>query len=149
MQSVQQLVKNYSILPPHLQQDFLQLVYRLRNVENQLSFVETALELSIKFPKCHRWLKWWLQPSASSMIFFFIQEQDEKLFVLSPMRTSTSVEASHSILYLTINEIAPLSLAMRQLLQIAKNDLNSPNCYYDYGILVRYKGLKVNRNKKK
>ncbi|CEP08681.1 hypothetical protein [Parasitella parasitica] len=59
-----------------------------------MTFVETVLELSVNFPNCRRWLRWWLQPSVSSMIFKYSSKTKPSL-AAHPMRTSNSVEAFH------------------------------------------------------
>ncbi|CEP20018.1 hypothetical protein [Parasitella parasitica] len=84
------------------------------------------------------------------MIFKYSSKMKPSL-AAHPIKTSTSVEAFHSMMYSTMSSKPPLTLAMRQLLQISKNELESLDCYFNLDIPVKYgtkKRCRINKRLK-
>ena len=124
MQSVQRIVSNYNVVPLATRKNFLRLVSTLRRSTDVSEFNETIATLKEIYPNCLRWLKWWLQPSVSSMIFRSVSKQNERL-LNHDTRTSNAVEAYHRVLYRVIQCNQSVDIALEYILQYCKTDGNS------------------------
>lgn len=140
MQSVQRIVSNYAVVPRDSNARFLALVKTLRETADQQVFLKTVLELSLEFPNCRKWLKWWLQPTISSMIFQSCTKQQPILWN-HPTRTSNAVESYHSTLYNVMKKVykQPLSTSLRFILQYSRGDGSLLSSFYEKGILPAYR----------
>ncbi|KAG2196366.1 hypothetical protein INT46_009073 [Mucor plumbeus] len=148
MQSVQRIVSNYNVVPLATRKNFLRLVSTLRRSTDVSEFNETIATLKETYPNCLRWLKWWLQPSVSSMIFRSVSKQNERLLNYDT-RTSNAVEAYHRVLYRVIQCNQSVDIALEYILQYCKTDGNSFVEFVEKGILYYYGSAQKKKRVKK
>lgn len=130
MQSVQRIVSNYAVILRDKSYLFLNLVKTLHETTDNRVFLKTVLELFLEFPKCRKWLKWWLQPTISGMIFQNGAKQHSILWN-HHVRTSNAVELYHSSLYNVMKGgyKQPFSTSLRFILQYSRDDGNIPSSF--------------------
>ena len=119
MKSVQLVSSNGNLVRQEDRDDFLRLVYSIRTTENGSVFNSTRDEIIVKYPGLSRWIKWWLRPQVSSMIFRYNSSMKPSLQT-HIARTSNAIESYHNVLYGVILKNAPLITSFPQILQCAR-----------------------------
>lgn len=148
--SVQRIVQNHKVVPVEDLIHFLGLTYRLERTNSDEVFLECGREILSRFPATRNWLKWWLQPSISSMIFT-CRSLMKPYLKNHPSRTSNAIEAYHGVLYSLTPKRQPVMTALKLMLQASKRDGKSISLYCDSQVLPNYKkkpATKKNTKKK-
>lgn len=84
--------------------------------------------LCIKFSNCKSWLRWYLQPSNSSIIFCFGSLQHHGLFN-HKTRASNAVESYHNTLY-TNNQRTTACFFLEILATVCKEGRSELECIF-------------------
>ena len=124
----QRITSKYAVVPQGFPVELTRFIYILPTAVIREEFYRTVLSLCIKFSNCKSWLRWWLQPSNSSVIFRFGSLQHHSPFS-HKARTSNAVESYHNALYTVIVKEQPFASSLKYLLQYAKRDGQSLSAF--------------------
>jgi len=61
--------RNHAVVPPQKQDDFKAKVHKLKEKMTREEFDELVNNIKTEFPKCKKWLDWYLHPDRAKMIF--------------------------------------------------------------------------------
>ncbi|KAI9257133.1 hypothetical protein BDA99DRAFT_606410 [Phascolomyces articulosus] len=137
MQSVQRINSNHNIIKPEESAQFQKLVYIIRATKDTDEFCRSCKELVTRYKYTYKWIKWWLQPTISSMIFQHCSTMDDTLR-RHPYRTTNAVESFHRDLYRDMVHRLPLSLALPQLPNYIQSDVRILANYEEHAVPPAY-----------
>ncbi|KAG2214760.1 hypothetical protein INT45_006289 [Circinella minor] len=146
MQSVQRINSNHNIIKPEESAQFQKLVYVIRTTKDTDEFCRSCKELVTRYKYTYKWIKWWLQPTISSMTFQHCTSMNDTL-QRHLYRTTNAVESFHHDLYRNMVHSLPLSLALPQLLNYIQSDVRILANYEEHAVPSTYN--RVPRPKKK
>ena len=98
-QSAERIKANGGLIPRPQSRDFESLLRRMVSVNTgPKEFQELVDMFSTQFPSVYGWLKWWLKPTISPMIFPACRSPDFDISSMVP-KTSNPSEHQHSLLH--------------------------------------------------
>ena len=138
MQSLHRATSGHDVVAPEKRGRFWELARIIRTTEDADEFCASCKELVTSFSRSFNWLKWWLQPSISSMIFNHRSSMNPALRN-HPSRTANAVESYHRDLYRNIPSERPgLALGIRHALNYIATAEEKLRIYETHGIVPTY-----------
>lgn len=113
---ITRLKRSALIIPPEKADLFETMAMGLLDLSTVEQFLAQAAILERIFPSITLWIRWWMQPGPSSMLFSSYRTMDPVLWTSLP-DTTNAEEAMHSRIYHAVGKSKPLLEGLEGMLQ--------------------------------